>query len=570
MISKNGLLLSLLVMTYANANANTNANETLPTTHTDNFKDQLIIENISNTDYIPEATEQTFNSLSELVEKHLVLRSKSIRFFEELSNHAGPITPTLLKRLHGGISNYSVIRDEAWEFIGERQWYVDKQTKISIETDAPTATIHDVRNHHDQMSTLRLNPTDKEGKNNVVAIKSALALALLLYDNFLVAIAPFQDSNLRPLINDDNPEHRFLLEKIVKSAHNIKNIVQLNRAITTYNQIIDAQKRHQVKTGKLEKYLDGLIAGSYMFSRGGFSFTELMRSRLQVRVTKASDVLLLTKNGLMNDISKVFGNTVGMAQSRHGKLIAKDDGSEKFKIPKTETEIQVVVDDMISNLRPLDVLFEKTPFRLTDKFIPGHWGHVAIWAGTKEQLIELGVWDMLDEWEAITRTRLYSPYTGPSFKSMIESNHLIIEALRPGVEINTPRHFLDIDDLGVTRPIDLSEEERITFLKEAFIQIGKEYDFNFDVETDKKIVCSEIAYRTFLDDKYRWPTTNTMNRDTISPDEVATLALPDSRAGERFFEPVLIYHDGKRLPDDAVEHNYQMLLELKYDEVRFQ
>ena len=32
-------------------------------------------------------------------------------------------------------------------------------------------------------------------------------------------------------------------------------------------------------------------------------------------------------------------------------------------------------------LRPFDILFEKTPFRLTDKFIPGHFGHVAIYIG---------------------------------------------------------------------------------------------------------------------------------------------------------------------------------------------
>ena len=28
-----------------------------------------------------------------------------------------------------------------------------------------------------------------------------------------------------------------------------------------------------------------------------------------------------------------------------------------------------------------DILLEKTPFRLTDKLIPGYWGHAAVWIG---------------------------------------------------------------------------------------------------------------------------------------------------------------------------------------------
>ena len=39
----------------------------------------------------------------------------------------------------------------------------------------------------------------------------------------------------------------------------------------------------------------------------------------------------------------------------------------------------------------LDILFEKTPFRLTDKLIPDHCGHVAIWTGTQADLIELNI-----------------------------------------------------------------------------------------------------------------------------------------------------------------------------------
>lgn len=68
--------------------------------------------------------------------------------------------------------------------------------------------------------------------------------------------------------------------------------------------------------------------------------------------------------------SMLFGNAVGLVESRRGKL---DDRPE-------------LAARVSKRARAGDILLEKTPFRLTDSFIPGHWGHVAIWAGTPEEL----------------------------------------------------------------------------------------------------------------------------------------------------------------------------------------
>ena len=47
------------------------------------------------------------------------------------------------------------------------------------------------------------------------------------------------------------------------------------------------------------------------------------------------------------------------------------------------------VASLVADMQPLDVIFEKTPFRATDKFIPGHYGHAAIWVGNEQQLKDL-------------------------------------------------------------------------------------------------------------------------------------------------------------------------------------
>jgi len=55
-------------------------------------------------------------------------------------------------------------------------------------------------------------------------------------------------------------------------------------------------------------------------------------------------------------------------------------------------------------------------------------------------------------------------------------------------------------------------------------QVGKDYDFNFDVETTDKIVCSELIY----------------TGHTISPDHVAEKTLNNGP-----LKLVTFYHDGE-------------------------
>ena len=98
-----------------------------------------------------------------------------------------------------------------------------------------------------------------------------------------------------------------------------------------------------------------------------------------------------------------------------------------------------------SALRAGDILLEKTPFRLTDSFIPGHWGHAAIWIGTPDELRELGIWD-----HPLVRT----------YRREIESGRGVVEALRSGVKMNPLQQFMNIDDLAVLREPTLPPAQR--------------------------------------------------------------------------------------------------------------
>ncbi len=248
----------------------------------------------------------------------------------------------------------------------------------------------------------------------------------------------------------------------------------------------------------------------------------MLAKKFQMFSRISRDVFAEIRDDGFDEVSKFFGNSVGLVESRKGKLY----GNEKIK-----KEIQEV-------LQPLDIILEKTPFRLTDKLIPGHFGHVAIWVGNPKELKEKGLW----EHEVVIP---YHNQISPDGSEESKDGYQIVEALREGVKLSSLEEFMNIDDIAILRPKfgdNVSEKEKESLLL-AFRQLGKEYDFNFDVNTTEKIVCSELAYVCFP--QIDWPTEKTAGRHTISPDNVANLCWKGIP-----LELVTFYHDGKKCKEE--------------------
>jgi len=204
-----------------------------------------------------------------------------------------------------------------------------------------------------------------------------------------------------------------------------------------------------------------------------------------------TDIINIGANDIFSELSGGFGNAVGRVKWRSGRLKRSNEAVGLVK----------------ETLKPLDILVEKTPFILTDYLIPGHFGHIALYLGTREQLEELNMWN--------------HPKIRP-FHSSIMNGKVILEAKRDGVQLSTIDEFLNVDELAILRaPEQLSSNyahHNEEVYNRAIQQIGKAYDFNFDVETSDEIVCSELIYQTyyFID----WRLEKTMGRWTISPDNI--------------------------------------------------
>ena len=477
------------------------------------------------------------------IEYALVWRVRAVRTYSALSEKS-VLKASDINYLNYAANRYKDLRETLLEGIARFAPLTNENVELIINDSSPSI-FHQKKKIRQlfggkSKEIIQINPNDESGQSVIKKVKLGLTFALLLYDNYLVAVAPFEEHNkLRYIINESgiDPEVEGYLRVVSESYTDRKKMQRLIKAIEFISKIeqweSDHPKSDLVQSDPDNQYLNMMIYGSpsYAEIRKNSSLeTESMFSinRINIFKNKIEDNIRLISSDATNQVSKMFGNAAGIIVARRGKL---------DELPKEKQS------EIIANLQPLDILLEKAPFRLTDYLIPGYWSHVALWSGTEEELSKLGVWDELPA--IYNEAKETYHYSGPDFQDALRNGHMVIEALRPGVQINTLQHFLNIDDLGVIRYNDLTLENKRSYLLNAFAQIGKSYDFNFDVESKNEIVCSELIYVSF--DDLDWNTTKTVGRYTISPDNVAQNLAYDS------FDAIILYLDGVEVADKINE-----------------
>lgn len=163
-------------------------------------------------------------------------------------------------------------------------------------------------------------------------------------------------------------------------------------------------------------------------------------------------------------------------------------------------------------LQPLDILVVKSPTHLTDKFIPGFFGHAAIYTGKREDLEKAGWW-----WLPQVVRHHGTAIVGGSFA----------EALRRGVRLSTIEEFTDGDYFLILRVTGLDEKSKTEVVERTFRYLTQKYDFNFDVQSPDRLYCTELIFLAF--DTIRWKSHHLWERETISPDELVLTALENQQ-----------------------------------------
>jgi uncharacterized protein YycO len=453
---------------------------------------------------IKQALDKKIVAYQSLVERSLSERAQIIKVAQQLKdriNQDKPLSGYDLDLLNRGMLVYLKRREKLYEIAEAYECWLglSKQTIKRFNIDA---------------------------KNHLKGIMLSLSAALILYDNYMLAISIFeQDEKLRRFLNERDSGYGIReneLARITQSYNSVTKRKRLQKALNFYDEQMP-KLSNALENDKPFNYLKMLIAQSpsYKMTQSDSAFSVIER-KLKFMAALTSDALhQLTADGV-NLFSQVFGNSIGLIETRKGKLYDRPE----------------VLDFVKGKLKAGDILLEKTPFRLTDQFIPGHWGHAAIWIGTEAELKELGIWE-----EPLVK----------QYHTQIKKGHHVVEALRSGVQISALSHFLNIDDLAILRNSKLDNRtvlaDRILL---ALRQVGKEYDFNFDVETTDKIVCSELIYVVYT--SISWPTDKTLGRFTISPDNVASKALEGGP-----LKLIMFFHDGKFVGYQPLELMEQLM-----------
>jgi len=524
---------------------------------------------------------KTINEFTTLVDKTNKWRGAALDFLVEFEeNPDKTITSEELTRIHNdGTLAYKELRDQFYQYIEKAKYMTKiKSEDVNFWEDERSGVYKSQNNNwiyesfkdgnfiprylisliiNDKSKKLNFDLCNDGGRDLTMDLKLALASAFILYDNYTFVFAKFdkleRKSKLDQIINKDNMKIQNFLNEVEKEYSNLDNYNSMVRAVQTYEMINKKMSNMSIYVSSFEKYVDSTIQSSYLFSKRNEIDIKTVWSVRRKLARKWFETKFKTKTSkVTNELSKAFGNTVGLVATRKGKLV--DMKKSKFF---------ALVKNLKSQLKPMDILLEKTPFRLTDKFIPGHWGHVAIWMGSEQELKSLidkngnSLWSLLNK----------------EFQNDIKNGKNVFEALRPGVQANSLEHFLNVDDLAIVRPNFLSNSNKQDYVERlkyyvtrANEQYGKEYDFNFDVETDTKIVCSEIAYVIFTDKQLDWPVEKTAGRMTISPDHVAQRATKSAiNNSEYSFTPVVLFHNGKEVDSSKVQRVFERLLDGDYD-----
>lgn len=223
--------------------------------------------------------------------------------------------------------------------------------------------------------------------------------------------------------------------------------------------------------------------------------------------TRASDVAIRGTSSIISGAARVWGFISDRLKWRDGYLNGNIE----------------VLNSIKANLKPLDLIYEKRNFTLSNYTIPGHWGHVAVWLGTKEELIQLGVWD--------------KDYFEP-FRQAVEEGKNIIEIRKKGMNFVSLEDFVNLDEIAVMR-ITNAIEKREEIFSNISDEMDATYDFAFNAQTPDKLTCSEMIAYSYGD--IHWPEMKTLIEVSLRPDDIAVLSIYKNSP-----EEFVLYFKGKQ------------------------
>ncbi|MDQ5893149.1 MAG: hypothetical protein QG640_160 [Patescibacteria group bacterium] len=225
-------------------------------------------------------------------------------------------------------------------------------------------------------------------------------------------------------------------------------------------------------------------------SRGSNAY---LKSHPLVTLTRGTVILLDNTERKMFDIwfplQKGVANTMGNA-------ILTTRGKDGFITPDQAFEMGKV-------LEPGDIILQRRNWHVSNVGIPGFWTHAALYTGnlaTMDQYFAsefpFNGYESMSAYLREKHPNVYTIYTTPDTDGHQRS---VMEAIAPGVVLQSLPISFDADFVVAFRPRLLSKSDMLQAVMRSFEQVGKPYDYNFDFDTSDALVCSELVYNSYFE-----------------------------------------------------------------------
>ncbi|HLE11055.1 MAG: hypothetical protein A2504_01845 [Bdellovibrionales bacterium RIFOXYD12_FULL_39_22] len=491
----------------------------------------------------------------ELMEETFVWRQRAWKLFDQIEKENGDVKTNLAQLQQVGIGSYKKLRDAYYDIIDEYRWIVNKDVELQIITEGPTVyeeseeqdgegQYWNKKIDRDKEIVLKINRHDLAGQNYIKNIKMSLAAALTLYDNYIFIIQKYQQlKRLGKVPNFDNQAYPHYLREISDEFNDLTNFDKVARAIEFFKTQSDWEVAKKVVLDRDNHYFNALIEKNYFYGQNrDAGYFILLFTQFESLGEVVRDRLLKLRDGPGVDYLRVLDNFLDNNSRTQGKLQSLSPQETAY---------------ITNRLMPLDILVTRGGHRLIDDVIPGNWGDVFLWTGSEKELKAQGLWDKITLAQQIE----------------ISKGATLLTATRGGVVQMTPQvaQLWRADDLLVIRPQNMGSSSVKKFLSNAFLLLGREYDFNFNPESALKIASAELIYATFNDEKYRWPTGKRdgllVGHRVVSADVVIAKTLDNSG----HFAPTLLYWAGQKLSEekDRLEINVRNIQDGNYGQIDF-
>lgn len=169
-------------------------------------------------------------------------------------------------------------------------------------------------------------------------------------------------------------------------------------------------------------------------------------------------------------------------------------------------EITKELNFLKENLEPWDLIFtHKKWYEISNTLIPWKRTHSMMYIWDKQEIFNF-LWDN---------------YSWIDLDEYYENNNniLIIESDKNWVGIKNIEHIKHLDAILWIR-VNTTKNQKIKLFENVIKNLWKEYDFDFDIEYDNAIFCSELIYNWLKSIEINLPTTDIIIREYISPNDM--------------------------------------------------